>query len=237
MSNIKTLVKEILRWGVIIASGGYGVWQLFDAGRRIILRWNGDLFDVLFLLLFPTIIAVPFLAVAYICLRRQYRKLFLVLGVIGSLVIFFELFFLPEQLGIFQFMDRHTDENHSFAILGLPIILLSFFGPIYAAAWFFRFCHRLANPGMEKEPRTRATRWLIWSGVLCLVVSPMIALLVTFHHLAQSSDAFVSPESINNLFRWIIGLSVIGTLLMFLGLVHRQPFSASDKKTSLSETI
>ncbi len=27
MSNIKTLTKEILRWGVIVTSGGYGIWD------------------------------------------------------------------------------------------------------------------------------------------------------------------------------------------------------------------
>jgi hypothetical protein len=241
MANIKTLAKEVLRWGMIAATGGYGAWELIEAGRRgIRMQWRGDWSDILGFVVFliPVIFAAPFLAVAFLCLRRQYRKLYLVLGVIGTVVIFFFPYGLPEQLGIFQFMDRHIHENHDFAFLGLPLALLLFFGPIYAAAWFFRLCRRLTYPVPvgAKRPKTQATRWLVWLGVLCLVVPPTIDMLVTFNRITQSSYAPISQESIINSLRWIIGLWVIGSLLMFLGLVRRQPIPEAGEEPLPPET-
>jgi hypothetical protein len=225
-THLTTLAKEMLRWVVIVASGGYGLWQLIYAGRGV-MRWTGDWLALAFTLVFPLLVAAPFLAVAYICLRRQYRKLFLVLGVIGCIVVFAGLSALFEQLGMFQFMDRQEHENRGLAFLFLPLVLLSLFGPIYAAAWFFRLCRRLAYPEMGKKPKTRATGGLVWLGVLCLAAPVMIAMFVTFNHMMQSPTASVSPESLDSQFRWIIGLSVIGGLLMFLGLVRRQPITES----------
>ena len=177
----------------------------------------------------------PCLATAYFCLRREYRKLFLVLGVIGCIIIFFELFVLPERLGMFQFVDR-LDKNHpgfGFSFLTLPLVLLWFFGPIYATAWFYRCCYRLAYPATGKRLKTRATRWLVWLGVLCLILPSMIALLVAFNRIQQSpTAATVSPEPLVDSLRWITGSTVIGILLMFLGLVHRKPIFESRELTS-----
>ena len=114
-ANPKTLAKEALRWLTIIAAGGFGLWQLADAiSHAIRVQWTGDAtngFSVFFLLI-SLLMAAPFLAVAYFCLRRQYRKLFLVLGVVGGVVIFAELHALPDQLGVFQFhmADRPNRE-------------------------------------------------------------------------------------------------------------------------------
>lgn len=68
------------------------------------MRWNGSWLGLVFMLIVSLAIAAPFLAIAYTCLRRQYRKLSLVFGVIGCILIFAELSALPEQLGIFQVM-------------------------------------------------------------------------------------------------------------------------------------
>ena len=77
---MKALAKEISRWGAIVASGGFGIWLLIDAGRDV-MRWNWSRLGLTAFTLIPCLaVAAPFLAVAYICLRRQYRKLFLVLG-------------------------------------------------------------------------------------------------------------------------------------------------------------
>ena len=62
----------------VVLCGGYGLWQLLDARRGAVAAWNGNWLDALFLLVFPLAVAAPLLAVAYICLRRQYPKLFLV---------------------------------------------------------------------------------------------------------------------------------------------------------------
>ncbi len=223
-SNMKTLAKEIARWGVIAATGGYGVYLLIGAGR--ILAWRrGDatyVFAIVMSFMF-LVFAAPFLATAYFCLRRQYRKIFLVVGAVGCMVIFFGLSALPEQLGLFKFMAHHLVENHDLAFLGLPICLLLLFGPIYAAAWFCRLCGYLAYPGRAKRPKTRATRGLVWLGVLCMVLPPLISMLVTFNQFVQSPHARIAADSIDESLRWIIGGPLIGVLLVFLGLIRRRP--------------
>ncbi len=231
---MRTTAKEMLRWVVIAASGGYGLWQLIEAGRSV-MRWNGSWFALAFGLIFCLVIAAPFLAVAYLCLRRQYRKLFVVLGVVGCILIFVELSALPERLGMCEFVSHRIHENHDYAFLALPFGLLLMFGPIYAAAWFYRLCYRLAYPGTGKKQKTRATRRLVWLGVLCVAVLPMLGMLVTLNHMIQSPKVSISPESISDSLHWIIGWSVIGSLLVFLGLVHRQPVRESKHETSSSE--
>jgi hypothetical protein len=231
---MKKLTTEILRWCIIAASGGYGVWQLVYAGWRIATRWEGGWFDVFFFLLFPTLVAAPFLAIAYICLRRQYRKLFLVLGVVGAVALFGLLMALPDQMGIAEYVHHNLDTidkmraHRWLDFLAGPFFLLCLFGPIYAAAWFYRLCRYLAyrgSPGWEKRIRvkTRATRWLVWLGLLCMLLPAMVGMIVTFNRLVQSPNAPLSPGSVANSLDWIIGFTTIGILLIFLGLVHRQP--------------
>ena len=62
---MKTLAKEILRWIVIVATGGFGVWLLVAAGRRgFTMRWRGSGFDCLLrfcLLVLPILVATQFL--------------------------------------------------------------------------------------------------------------------------------------------------------------------------------
>jgi hypothetical protein len=222
--HVKTLAQETLRWTAIVAAGGYGVWQLIYAVRHI-LQWDGDWLGLMFVLTVYLTAASPFLAVAYICLRRRYRQLFVVLGVVGSLAIFVGLMALPDHLGIFEFMTWHEHENHDYAILGLPVGLLRLFCPIYAAAWFYGLCLRLAfplPPGRERQ-RTQATRGLVWLGVLCLIVPPIIVGIAALGHVVQLPNAPIPAESIDNARHWIISLAVIGVLLVFLGLVRRQP--------------
>jgi hypothetical protein len=232
---MKTLTKEILRWGVIAACGGYGVWQLVVAVRRCVgVRWNGDWYDGLafFVLILPLLRAAPFLAMAYLCLCRQYRKLFLVLGVVGAIIVFWEFMSLPEQLGLYQLMDHRIHEDHALTFLGLPLALLFLFGPAYAAAWFFRLCHRLAYPGTDRRPKTRATGWLVWSGA-ALLLTPVImvaasaAILVANIHAAKT----VAPGASLNWLFWAAGLYVIGSLLLFLGLVRRRPIAEEEERS------
>jgi hypothetical protein len=226
---MKIPAKEILRWFAIAAATGCGLWQLVEAGRGV-MRGGGSWFGAVVMLIVSLAIAAPLLAAAYICFRRRYRELFLVLGVIGCILVFAELSALPEQLGIWEFLSRRIDEHREYAFLALPLALLLLFFPIYTVAGFYRLCHRLAYPGTAKKSRTRATRWLIWLGVFCLVVFPMVAMLVTFCHMMHSGTPS-SPASISDSLRWIVGWSVIGCLLVFLGLVHRQPVRQSKHET------
>ena len=232
--QMKTPAKEILRWCIIAASGGYGAWQLVYAGWRTATRWQGGWFDVFFFLLFPMLVAAPFLAIAYICLRRQYRNLFLVLGVVGAVALFGLLMALPDHLGIERYFhdnvhDIDTMRAHPWLdFLAGPFFLLCLFGPIYAAAWFYRLCRYLAyrgSPGWEERIRvkTRATRWLVWLGVSCMLLPATVGMIITFNRVVQSPNTPVSSELVASSLDWIIGFTTIGTLLIFLGLVHRQP--------------
>jgi len=235
--NLKTLAKEILRWGVIAASVGGSVRLLMEAR----MRWNGDWLGLACMLIFSLGVAAPLLAVAYICLRRQYRKLFLVLGLIGSLAIFVELWALPDQLGLFQFMERHMGANHDYAFLALPLCLFMLFGPAYAAGGFYNLCHRLAYPlpAWARRPRTRATRWLVWSGIALMLLSVTIAaasMLIAATAAAKSPHHALPPEPSLNLVLWSGELPLLGALLVFLGLARRQPIAKPSDETFPPDT-
>ncbi len=133
--------KEILRWSAIVGFGGFGAWQLID-GRYGLMQWDGDWLGLLLRLTFNAIIAGPFLAVAYFCFRRQYRRLFLVLGVVGAFALFVSLVTLPEKLGIEKYFhdgmnaDRMLDQPW-LGLIAMLYFLVSLFGPIVVAAWFY----------------------------------------------------------------------------------------------------
>jgi hypothetical protein len=234
MGTIKACAREILRWAAIALCGGYGVWNLFQMGAGIVRRWNGDWFGTILALAFLLLFVSPFLAVAVICWRRRYHQLFLVIGVIGTLAIFGLLNALPEWFGMFEFF-RSMESDSPLASIGFPVgfvevplVLLSVFAPIYAAAWFFRFCHDLAQrtaPGgnAAPRPRTRATFWLVWLGVILMFVPTTVGMLLTFRLLTQSSAGEIPQQPLQDLLRWSIGLSATGILLLFLGLVRRRP--------------
>jgi hypothetical protein len=235
---MKNLAKEILRWVVIVACGGCGIWLLIEAAHACIsMRWSGDWFDLFALttLLLLAIAAAAPLSVAYVCYRCQYRKLFLVLGVVGAVLVFGECMSLPDQLGISQFMVRQTRENSAFAFLGLPLCLLFLFGPMYAAAWFYRVCHRLAYPGTGRRQKTRATGWLVWLGVgvMLVPIGASSLIMLTSAMAAASNPSHVAKATS---FHWLFsvaGLSIlVGSLLCFLGLARRRPILEAEERAS-----
>ena len=228
------LAKEALRWTPIALFGGCGGWLLWEAGHDAVARGCCDLFGVV-LVVFDLLLTVPFFTVAYICFRRRYRELFFVFGVVGSIALFFELMALPEQLGIDQFLDRriHNGE-HEYGFLGFPLVILSLFVPILAAAWFYRLCERLAcGPRGRPLPRTRATGWLVWLGVFCTVLS-LLGMLF-FNRAATAPPTPVSVEAVHLFIFWGTGMSLFGAFLVFLGLVLRRsvskPESAMETKS------
>ena len=232
---MKSLAKEILRWVVIVASGGFGLWQVVEAGRGI-MRWNGDWLDALVVLVFPLVAATPFLAVAYICLRRQYRKLFIVLGVIGSVAIYILLYTLPDWLGVHEFIGNHIQKNHDLAFLAVPLVFVLLFGPICLAAWFFRLCHRLAYPlpTWARTPKTRATRWLVWLGASLIVLSLVIGATTMLVGAISAVKAPLRPMSSGvpfNMTLWSYGLPTLGAWLLFFGLVRRQPIPKPEEES------
>ena len=142
---MKANAKEILRWTAIAIFGGFGIWALVSGGYPVITHIKGDWLDALFALAFVALFATPFLVVAYVCLRRQYRELFTVLGVVGAIVVFGVLVALPHRLHILDFFVRHGEDLPWVAGLGLPVSLIFLVTPFYAAAWVLRVCCRLAQ--------------------------------------------------------------------------------------------
>lgn len=246
---MKPLLKEVLRWCVIAASGGYGLWVLINVTWRIITRWEGGWFDVIFFLIFPLILTAPCFAVAWFCLLRQYRKLFLVLGAVGAIVLFGLLLELPDQLGISKYFTGNLHNIDSIRahpwknVFAGPFFLLCLFGPIYGAAWFYRLCRNLADrgsPGWEerRKVKTRATMGLVWLGVLCMLLPPVIGMTVTFNEIAQANNTSQSSESALYSVAWMAGGVGIGYLLIFLGLVRRRPvITPRDNATLLEPTL
>jgi hypothetical protein len=236
---VQTLFKEILRWIVILATGGAGLWLLGDVVRRGVgTRFNGDWTDIfgLMMLILLVLAAAPFWATAYFCWHRQYRKLFLVLGIVGCVVLFLGLPMVFEELGLFKsvIMRQGIGENLGFGFLEFPIGLLITFAPICAAAGFYHWCHRLAYPLAPgvKRPKTRATRWLVWLGVLCLLLPMPIAMFGTFHARTQSEPAAAVAESIREQIHWVAGISLIGGCVMLLGLIRRKPIHEPEENAA-----
>ena len=145
-ANMKTKGEEILRWTAIAVFGGFGAWVLLYGGYSVIIRSNVNWPAAFFPLGFLVLLASPFLAVAYICFRRQYRELFSVLGVVGAIVVFEVLISMPFHWHVLDSLAGLTEKSPVFAFLGLPVSLLCLFAPFYGATWFYRFCHRLAQP-------------------------------------------------------------------------------------------
>jgi hypothetical protein len=246
-NQMKTFAKGLLHWCVIVACSGLGVWQLVDAVWRITTRWEGGWLDVFFMLVFPVIVAIPLLAIAYICMRRQYRKLFLVLGVVGAVAVCGLLMALPDWLGIEKYFHDNLQSVDKMRarpwldMLAGPFYLICLFGPIFAAAWFYRLCRRLAyrgSPGWEEKNgvKTRATRWLVWPGVLCML-SPIAGIAVTFSRMTQSTNAQLPAGSLDGSLYWVVGLFWVGILLIFIGLVRRQPILKRGENGSVSEPV
>jgi len=142
---MKTNWKEIVRWAAVAVFGGFGIWTLLYGGYSIIIHNDGNWFGSLFVLGFLNLFAAPFVAVAYICFRRQYRELFNVLAAVGAYIVFGVLISLPNHWHVTE-LYRLTDKSPWLIFLALPVSFLCLFAPFYSATWFYRYCHRLAQP-------------------------------------------------------------------------------------------
>lgn len=164
---MRTKALQFIRWSAVILFGGCGLRILIS---EVVLwfcqpqgHWDDYIVITIFLTLFFTLFSAPFLWVAYICFREQYHRLITFFAAIGAVVVCGTLFYLPGRLGtliylpgrlgIQEFLSLHDDDHLCLwldiiqllvCLLRLLVCLLRLFGPFYAAAWFFRYCHRLA---------------------------------------------------------------------------------------------
>lgn len=88
----------------------------------------------------------------------------------------------------------------------------------------------------SSHSKTRATRWLVWSGVVCIslaalcLLATIVGMALTFESIAESST--VEPS---DLARGLnaslipsmaaVPLAVLGVILLIAGLVRRKPVS------------
>ena len=106
-------------------------------------------------------------------------------------------------------------------LLGIVLVGLAF----DAAAWFFRLCRYLAYRGTESSRpvrKTRATGWLVGLG-FCLLSAPLIAMLYHFNIIVHPPTPPSSLESVDNWIHWSMGVSLLGVVMMIVGLVWRRP--------------
>jgi hypothetical protein len=219
---------EILRFCAIAVAAGCAAWQFVGIAHAVAAHrnegWAGPAFELVYHLL----VAAPFLAVAYYCWRRQYRKLFLVLGAAGAIAVFVLLMLLPDWLGISEKIQRldPADDGWQFTLAG-PVSLLCIFIPIFAAAWFYRLCRYLAYRGAPdctaiRPFKTQATRWLVWLGVLSMLL-PVLWMMISLNLSLQSSDASAASGLSGNALYYMSGLNLLGFFLIFVGLIRRRP--------------
>ncbi len=149
---------------------------------------------------------------------------------------------LPDQLGIEEYFRENLHDSDGMrahpwlVVLDGPFSLLCLFGPIYAAAWFYRICRYWAycgSPGREAQTRvkTRATRWLVWMGVVCMLM-PLVKMIVTLKRMMQSPNGQLPSGALNGSLAWTEGLLMVGFLLIFVGLVRRRPVLKQNEETT-----
>lgn len=235
---MKVRAEEIVRWATILVCAAGSAWQL-AASRNALMGRDSDWLTMLFQFSVHTMLAGPFLAAIYFCFRREYRKLFLVLGAVGAIFLFCIFTALPERLGINRYFESDLNNiggiriRSWFSVLTGPYYVLAMFGPIIVAAWFYRVCRYLAYHKLHvlkedepHEPKTQSTHWLLWTGLLCMLLPSVGGLFLTFN----SITAAYSSDQMTQWLYWTIGLGNIGILLLFLGLVRRRPVPAHSNK-------
>lgn len=149
---MKMKPKELLHWGAILAFGCFGIEALVDCGRDVFRFFQaGDWVSGVLTILFTAVVAGLSLAVSWFTFRRQYRYVAVVVAVVASYFVFSAVMCLPKRLGIEGLYERHLREVPWAVLVGMPLFLLWFYVPFYAAAAFFRLCLRLADRYLLRE--------------------------------------------------------------------------------------
>ena len=85
------------------------------------------------------------------------------------------------------------------------------------------------------SPRTRSTRWLVWSGAVCLGLASLclsltvVGMIVSFHTIAQSSTTPKPADLAHGISIALVPtvagmpLGIVGVGLLIAGLIIRRP--------------
>jgi hypothetical protein len=146
---MKGWTKETLRWIGILVPGGFGMWWVFWACCFLLFGLRNDpLFIYGMALVALAILAAPSLAVAYLCLRRRYRDLLEVLGILGAIATLFFLVHLASGLnrsGHIDHFERLFKSNNLGILLIALVDVARWIGPFVAAYCVWRYLHRWAQ--------------------------------------------------------------------------------------------
>ena len=126
---MKGWTKEILRWVGVIVPGGYGIWGFMSSGAHVV-RINESWGIKPFALIFLAAIYSPFLAFAYICLRRHYRDLLIVFGALLAIGVCFLLDDLPHRLNVIDYSVGLIQKDPSWIIVFFPLSIVMLVGAI-----------------------------------------------------------------------------------------------------------
>lgn len=138
--------KELLRWAMIVAFSSLGLYALPAHLRAIHHGYvERDWLWVIFSLWFGMLVTGIPLAISYLVFRRAYRRLTSIAAFLAALVLWSALMSLQRHFKVDEFFYSQVTVRTWFLFIALPVTLLGLFGPIYAAAWFYRRCMRLAD--------------------------------------------------------------------------------------------
>jgi hypothetical protein len=135
--------KELLRWIATLTFGSLGIYGLVEL-LPFVAKWNGDILHLAVTVWMIFLLVVIPTMLAYLIFRRRYHGICSVLAMLGAIVVWGVLMDLPRRWHWHEFISRPMFDSPLLGLVSLGLSLLFLLGPFYGAAWFFRFCMRLA---------------------------------------------------------------------------------------------
>ena len=150
--------SDLFRWIVIAAFGGCGLKSLAAICGAFLATFQAHHDPVsLFSVVLDGVFAFVCIPVSLFAFLRKDRLVAIVLFGVAALMVFALLLSLPRQIGIWEWLSsRGPGQEEWIMVIGLPVAILSLYGPIYGAAWFFRLFLRATDRSVFRSPSTRA---------------------------------------------------------------------------------
>ena len=145
--------KDLMRWLAVALCGGFALCETIFIGHYVVTHLPIDWITLSFTLAFVILSTSPFYTVAYICMRRQYRQLFKVAGVIGAIVVYSWINALLRHWHLLEFRPIEVSEPPLATFGRVSLSLLIALGPLFIAGGIYRFCDLLAGrpPGIPAQ--------------------------------------------------------------------------------------
>jgi hypothetical protein len=141
--------KELLRWIAALTFGGLGIYALVEMLPSL-KRWDGGMLHLAVIIWMLCLCVVVPLMLAYTIFRRRFHEVCSVLAMLGAILVWSVLIDLPRRLHWHEWFSGSLMDSPILVFPSLGLSLLFLFGPFYGAAWFYRFCMRLAARHLPK---------------------------------------------------------------------------------------